>query len=69
MGGKIVGSSDEKAENPVDRPVYPQDFLGSIYELMGIDPDGKMPNPMGEDITVMPPQSKLGRLKEIYETK
>ncbi|MCX6984271.1 MAG: DUF1501 domain-containing protein [Lentisphaerae bacterium] len=67
MGGKIVGSSDEKAENPVDRPVYPQDFLGSIYELMGIDPDGKMPNPMGEDITVMPPQSKFGRLKEIYE--
>ena len=69
MGGKIVGSSDEKAENPVDRPVYPQDFLGSIYELMGIDPDGKMPNPMGEDITVMPPQSKLGRLKEIYEVR
>ncbi len=66
MGGKIVGSSDERAENPVDRPVYPQDFLGSIYELMGIDPDGKMPNPMGEDITVMPPQSKFGRLKEIY---
>lgn len=66
-GGRIVGASDEKGENPVLRPVYPQDLLGSIYELMGIDPDGKMPNPMGEDISVMPPQSKFGRLKEIYK--
>ena len=66
-GGRIVGASDEKGENPVLRPVYPQDFLGSIYELVGIDPDGKMPNPMGEAIFVMPPQSKLGRLKEIYK--
>lgn len=67
MGGRIVGASDEKGENPALRPVYPQDFLGSIYELMGIDPDRKMPNPMGEDISVMPPQSKFGRLKEIYK--
>lgn len=65
-GGCVVGSSDEKGENPVDRPVYPQDFLGSIYELVGIDPDAKMPNPMGEDISIVPPQSKHGRLKEIY---
>ncbi|MFA6292872.1 MAG: DUF1501 domain-containing protein [Victivallales bacterium] len=65
-GGEIVGASDARGEQPVSRPVYPQDFLGSIYELMGIDPDGKMPNPMGENVTIMPPQSKFGRLKEIY---
>ena len=65
-GGKVVGSSDDKGEFPTSRPVYPQDLLGSIYELSGINPDAKLPNPMGEDIKIMPPQSKHGRLKEIY---
>jgi len=65
-GGKVIGSSDDKGEYPASRPVYPQDFLGSIYELAGVDPDAKLPNPMGEDILIMPPQSKEGRLKELY---
>jgi len=66
-GGCVVGASDAKGENPAERPVYPQDFLGSIYELAGIDPDAKLPNPMGEDIRIMPPPSVNGRLKEIYK--
>lgn len=66
-GGKVVGASDDKGEFPASRPVYPQDLLGSIYELAGINPDAKLPNPMGEDLKIMPPQSKHGRLKEIYK--
>ena len=65
-GGCIVGESDETASKPVSRPVAPQDFLGSIYELCGIDPDGMLPNPLGKKMTILPPQSKDGRLKEIY---
>jgi len=65
-GGQVVGKSDAHAENVVSRPVYPQDLLGSIYERMGIDPDAKLPNPMGKDLTSMPPESQHGRLREIY---
>ena len=65
-GGCIVGESDETASNPVSRPVAPQDFLGSIYELCGIDPDCMLQNPLGKKMTILPPQSKEGRLKEIY---
>lgn len=68
-GGCVVGKSDDKGENPAERPVWPQDFLGSIYELMGINPDAKMPNPMGEDIKVMAPESKCGRLREIMNVQ
>ena len=32
-GGHVVGSSDAKAEEVKDRPVYPVDLLGSIYPL------------------------------------
>ena len=65
-GGCVVGESDATASAPVSRPVAPQDFLGSIYELCGIDPDGPLPNPKGKKMSVLPPQSEAGRLREIY---
>ena len=68
-GGKVVGASDEFAEKVVSRPVAPQDMLGSIYELCGIDPDGPLPNPIGLETTVLPPESEAGRLREIYRER
>lgn len=65
-GGQVVGVSDETASEVVSRPVAPQDMLGSIYELCGIDPDGPLPNPIGLETTVLPPESQAGRLREIY---
>jgi len=51
------------------RPVYPTDLIGSMYELLGIDPDGQMPNPRGLTVKVMPTDAdggkSGGRLKEI----
>jgi len=66
QGGKVVGVSDETASNVVSRPVAPQDLLGSIYELCGIDPDGPLPNPINLKTTILPPESAAGRLREIY---
>jgi hypothetical protein len=40
----VVGASDAKGEDVKDRPVYPGDLLGSIYELMGIAREGKLPD-------------------------
>jgi len=68
-GGLVVGKSDDLAEHPKERPVTPQEFLGSISELAGVDPEGHLDNPKGIDINVMPlPKDKpgLGRLKELY---
>jgi uncharacterized protein DUF1501 len=56
-GGQVVGSSDAKAENVKDRPVYPVDLLGSIYQLAGIDPHAKLPHPLGLEAHVLPPPS------------
>lgn len=35
--GQIVGSTDRHGEEPLDRPVGPQDFLATIYRHLGID--------------------------------
>jgi len=68
-GGKVVGASDAKGEEVAERPVYPQDLIGSMYELLGIDPEGPMSNSRGLDVRVLPAPEKSakggGRLKEI----
>ncbi len=68
-GGRVVGKSDEKGEEVADRPVYPCDLISSIYELLGIDLEAKLPNPEGLDLRVAPTAADGiamgGRLKEI----
>ena len=68
-GGHLVGASDAKGEVVKERPVYPCDLIASIYELLGIDPDGKLPHPQGLDVRATPSAAddvKMGgRLKEI----
>jgi hypothetical protein len=68
-GGRVVGASDDKGEEVKERPVFPCDLIGSIYELLGIDPDGKLPNPEGLDLRLTPNATDGirmgGRLKEI----
>jgi len=68
-GGRVVGSSDEKGENVVERPVHPADLIGTIYELLGINPEGPLPNPRGLSVNVLPSpadgEKSGGRLKEI----
>jgi len=68
-GGHIVGSSDDKGQEPKDRPVYPVDLLGSIYQLAGVDATAKLPHPEGLDARVLPAVSdkvkSTGLLTEI----
>ncbi len=71
-GGHIVGASDAKGEKVSSRPVYPRDLIGSIYTLLGIDPDGPLPNPQGLDLSLLPPSPAGtevgGLLTEIMNT-
>ncbi len=68
-GGQIVGASTERGEEVKDRPVYPVDLIGSMYELLGIDGAAKLPHPQGQTATVLPTGEERGpsggRLKEI----
>jgi uncharacterized protein (DUF1501 family) len=67
-GGHIVGASDERGEEVRDRPVSAADLIGSIYELLGIDTDSRLPNPLGMDAPVIAPAEGVrtnGKLREI----
>lgn len=68
-GGQVIGASDAKGEEVKERPVYPIDLLGCMYELLGIDGKAKLPNPYGLETRVMPSADEgvttAGRLNEI----
>ena len=68
-GGHVVGASDAKGEEVKERPVYPVDLIGSMYELLGIDGNAKLQNPYGLDTRVMPTPyegvKSAGLLREI----
>jgi len=69
QGGRVVGATGAKGEKVIERPVYPWDLLGSIYERVGIDPDGTFPNFRDGTVRLTPAAEEGypigGRLKEL----
>ena len=59
-GGHLVGASDAKGIEVSDRPVYPIDLLGTIYQLAGIDPATPLPHPEGAAARVLPAPTENG---------
>ena len=35
--GQVIGATDARGEDPIDRRVGPADFLATIYRHLGID--------------------------------
>ena len=62
--GQVIGSSD-KGMTPSDRPVYPQDLHASIFDRLGIDPHGPLPNDAGIETPITLPSEGKGMLTEI----
>jgi len=69
IGGHVVGASDAKGVEVKERPVAPNDLIGSIYELLGIPADARLPHPQGLQVQAAPPPiegiTSGGLLKEI----
>jgi len=64
-GGRVVGESNATGEAVAKRLVAPQDLLGSIYAMLGIDPTGPLTNNQGFNVPLMPEPSAEGFLQEL----
>ncbi len=71
-GGQVVGKTDSTGENVIERPIYPWDLMASVFELLGIDKNAKLPHPQGLTVYASPftegvvsPKETGGLLKEI----
>jgi hypothetical protein len=69
--GRVLGESDDEGRHIKSRAVYPWDLWESVYQLMGIDPQDRLPNPDGCTAYVSPATAcsyaRGGILKEIME--
>lgn len=53
-GGRVVGASDAHGEDVAERPVHPVDLIASMYHLLGIDAEARLPHPQGDDVRAVP---------------
>lgn len=59
--GKVLGATDKTGENIVERKVYPCDLIGTVYLLMGINPQSTLPHISEGKLPVLP---SLGKEKQ-----
>lgn len=62
QGGQVIGSSDECASEPKDRPVTPQEIAASVYHTLGVAPRTRVPDSTGE----MVPLVEAGPIAELF---
>jgi uncharacterized protein (DUF1501 family) len=53
QGGRVVGTSDPRAEKPAVDPHGPEDLAATMYHLMGIDPNAEFHTPEGRPVKIV----------------
>ncbi|MEX0728368.1 MAG: DUF1501 domain-containing protein [Planctomycetaceae bacterium] len=51
--GQVIGSTNDKGENPLDRPLKYQSLLSTIYTAMGINPSHTFINEAGRPVPIL----------------
>ena len=51
--GRVIGATDRRGEDVVDRRVGPADFLATIYHHLGIDPHHEFNDFTGRPIPIL----------------
>ena len=59
--GKVIGKTDATGENILERKVYPADLIGTVYTLMGINPNGTLPHAIEGNLPMLPSLGKSGQ--------
>jgi Protein of unknown function (DUF1501) len=54
VGGQVIGATDRRGEEVIERRVGPQDFLATIYQHLGIDYESvTLPDFMGRPVPIV----------------
>jgi hypothetical protein len=52
-GGRVIGKTDARAAEPIDRPVTPEELYFTLYHQLGIDAERFLPSTSGRDIPIL----------------
>jgi len=52
--GQVIGATNSKGEEPVSRPLTPNDLWASVYKHLGINPEHTFPDHGGRPMPILP---------------
>jgi hypothetical protein len=52
--GQVIGSTTPRGEEPMDRPLTPNDLWATVYRHLGIDPQVAFPDHTGRPMPILP---------------
>lgn len=52
-GGQVIGKTNDKGEEPIERPVTPEEVAASFYHSLGIDPHKEYHTPSGRPVHIV----------------
>jgi hypothetical protein len=61
-GGQVIGATDRLGQNPVSRPLTPENIHATIYHVLGIDPKLQLLDPSGRPVSVLDDPSAVTEL-------
>jgi uncharacterized protein (DUF1501 family) len=61
-GGQVIGTTDERGEYVLDRPVRPPEVLASIYDALGISYQKELQTPSGRPVRILPDTTPIHEL-------
>jgi hypothetical protein len=53
-GGQVIGTTDERGEYVLDRPVRPPEVAATLYSALGIDYTKELMTPSGRPVRILP---------------
>jgi hypothetical protein len=62
-GGQVIGTTDERGEHVLDRPVRPPEVAATIYGALGIDYHRELLTPQGRPVRILPDAEPI---RELY---
>lgn len=57
--GKVIGATDKYASDVTERPISPKDLLATMYHLLGINPENRIPDRTNREHPLLPEQSAV----------
>jgi len=60
--GQVIGATDSKGEEPVERPLSPNDLWATVYRHLGIDYNLSFPDHAGRPMPILPYGSPIQEL-------
>lgn len=61
-GGQVIGTTDERGEYVLDRPVRPPEIAATIYSALGIDYTKALMTPQGRPVRILPDTEPIKEL-------